>query len=93
MYFVIACRALSECVWRRRSAAGSLSATEKLFESSAFDVCPTTQCDLVLFGCWVVGGEWQTTFLCSSLTCQHIHSGVFLQIPVLLTYLSRYFAG
>lgn len=35
-------------IWRKRSAAGSPSVTEKLFEAFAFDVCPTTQRDLLL---------------------------------------------
>lgn len=39
-------------IWRKRSAAGSPSVTEKLFEAFAFEVCPTSQRDLL---CGAVG--------------------------------------
>ena len=57
---------LSVYIWRKRSAAGSPSVTEKLFEASAFDVCPTTQHDLLL---WAVGADGLVTnnILCSIL--------------------------
>lgn len=54
-------------IWRKWSAAGSPSVTEKLFEAFAFDVCPTAQHDLLLCAVGLLVVWWQTT-LCAALS-------------------------
>lgn len=61
-------------IWRKRRAAGSPSVTEKLFEAFAFDVCPATQRDLLLWAVGLLVVWWQTTFLRSPLVFHHIQT-------------------
>lgn len=50
---------LSVYIWRKRNAAGSPSVTEKLFEAFGFDVCPTTQHDVLLCAVGLLVVWWQ----------------------------------
>lgn len=54
-------------IWRKRNAAGSPSVTEKLFEAFAFDVCPTTQHDVLLRAVGLLAVWWQKHF-CAALS-------------------------
>lgn len=60
-------------IWRKWSAAGSPSVTEKLSEAFAFDVSPATQHALFLWAVGLLVVWWQTTFLCIPFIPHHIH--------------------
>lgn len=75
-------------IWKMRSAAGSPSVTEKLCEAFAFDVCPTTQHDLLLWAVGLLVVWWQTAFLCSPLV-HHIQIAARCEFLLFLFHLLR----
>lgn len=64
-----------EYTWRKRHVAGSPSMTEKLFEAFAFDVCPTTQRNLLLWAVSLLVVWWQQLF--SPFISHHIQTAAY----------------